>query len=352
MKTTPTPKQRRALSIAVIIALLFGFYFLRIFFTLIIFAMIMAYLFNPVYKWFTRKTKRDSSAASLTLLTTVIVFIIPLILLVVVSTIQIRGLIDSFSATDISVSDVGQRGLNAVNNVLTDIPGVSAISTDQLREGLAKVVSNVAQWFLDILTSSVSGIAGFFTSLILFIYLFLNFLIHQKKLIETVKKLNPLGEHTNDLYLQRIAAMTKGMVRGQFVIALAQGFIGAVILYAAGLTSIFFFMFMILSFLSIIPLGGGIITLPIGIVLLLTGNVWQGLLVILGHFLLVTNIDNILRPRLVPKAARLNSALTLLAVFAGIAMFGFLGVIIGPVVMIIITTTIQMYLDTTKTETA
>jgi predicted PurR-regulated permease PerM len=56
-----------------------------------------------------------------------------------------------------------------------------------------------------------------------------------------------------------------------------------------------------------------------------------------------------LRPHLVPKDARLNSALTILSVFAGVTMFGFLGVIIGPVIMIMITTTIHMYLQAQKT---
>jgi predicted PurR-regulated permease PerM len=79
--------------------------------------------------------------------------------------------------------------------------------------------------------------------------------------------------------------------------------------------------------------------------LLATGNIWQGILVLSFHFAVVTNIDNVLRPHLVPKDARLNSALTILSVFAGISMFGFLGVIIGPVIMIMITTTVHMYLQ-------
>jgi predicted PurR-regulated permease PerM len=56
----------------------------------------------------------------------------------------------------------------------------------------------------------------------------------------------------------------------------------------------------------------------------------------------------VLRPRLVPKEARLDSALLLLSVFAGIGFFGFMGIVLGPVVMIIITTTIKVFLDVFK----
>jgi predicted PurR-regulated permease PerM len=53
---------------------------------------------------------------------------------------------------------------------------------------------------------------------------------------------------------------------------------------------------------------------------------------------------------MVPKEAKLNSALTILSVFAGIGIFGFIGIIIGPVVMIIIVTTIQVYLKSEQDE--
>jgi predicted PurR-regulated permease PerM len=139
--------------------------------------------------------------------------------------------------------------------------------------------------------------------------------------------------------------MTKAMVKGQFIIAVAQGFTDALLLYIAGMHDTFFFFFVLLTALSVIPLGGGIVAMPIGVVMILTGNIWQGVLVIAGHIFITTNIDNILRPRLVPKEARLDAALTLLSVFSGLHFFGFLGIVIGPVLMILIVTTIQVFLE-------
>jgi predicted PurR-regulated permease PerM len=82
--------------------------------------------------------------------------------------------------------------------------------------------------------------------------------------------------------------------------------------------------------------------------MILFGNVIGGLFVISWHLLVVTNIDNLLRPFLVPREARLDPALMLLAVFAGIAMFGAWGIIVGPAVMIVIVTTINVYLAVFK----
>jgi predicted PurR-regulated permease PerM len=64
--------------------------------------------------------------------------------------------------------------------------------------------------------------------------------------------------------------------------------------------------------------------------------------------LVVTNIDNFLRPVLVPRDARLNAALMLMSVFAGIGMFGPWGIVIGPVLMMLIVTTIDVYLAVYK----
>ncbi len=148
--------------------------------------------------------------------------------------------------------------------------------------------------------------------------------------------------------MAKMGAMVKGTVMGQFVIAVCQGVAGAASIYIAGFHQGFFLFAVLLSALSVIPLGGGIITIPFGIGMILFGNVFGGVFVIVFHLIVVTNIDNFLRPILVPRAARLDSALMLLAVFAGIAMFGAWGIVIGPVLMIVIVTTISVYLAVYK----
>lgn len=88
--------------------------------------------------------------------------------------------------------------------------------------------------------------------------------------------------------------------------------------------------------------------MPFGIGMMFFGNIAGGVFVFVFHLVVVTNIDNVLRPFLVPRDARLHPALMLLAVFAGITMFGFWGIVIGPVIMIVIVTTIDVYLAVYK----
>ena len=174
-------------------------------------------------------------------------------------------------------------------------------------------------------------------------------LINNKtKLINLIRKLNPLGEEVTDLYLAKMGAMVKGTVKGQFIIAVIQGILGACSIWIAGFHDAFFIFAIFLTALSVIPLGSGIVTIPFGIGLMFFGNVAGGLFIVLFHLFAITNVDNFLRPILVPKQARLDPALMLLSVFSGIAMFGFFGIILGPVIMILIVTTISVYLAVYK----
>ena len=159
-----------------------------------------------------------------------------------------------------------------------------------------------------------------------------------------IRRLNPLGDEVTDLYFAKMGAMVKGTVKGQFIIALIQGTLGAISIYIAGFHDAFFVMAIFLTALSVIPLGSGIVTIPFGIGMMLFGNIAGGAFVVLFHIIGITNVDNFLRPILVPKEARLDPALMLLSVFSGIAMFGFFGIVLGPVLMIVIVTTISVYL--------
>lgn len=342
---TVSPPQKRALGVATALAILFGAYFLRGYFLLIAFAAIVAFTFNPVYKWFLKRGRSPSGAAGLTFFVSLLALLVPLAVVIGVSVHQIILLVENIADSNYNtnVSDLLKHFVDAVNHTLASLHVSYRLSVDDITNGLGQALKAVESSLLSTITSSVSSFFAFFSLAIIYIYVFLSMLTKQDTLLATAHRMNPLGHEISRLYARRMAAMTKSMVRGQFIIAAAQGLTDALLLYLAGMHSTFFFFFLILTILSIIPLGGGIIALPIGIVMLFTGNIWGGLLIIFGHLVIVTNIDNVLRPKLVPREARLDPALTLLAVFSGLKFFGFLGIIIGPVLMIVLVTTIQVF---------
>jgi predicted PurR-regulated permease PerM len=350
MDTEFTLTQKRALAVATAVAIAFGAYFLRGYFILIVVAAVGAYLFTPVFNRINRRFGTGLSA-TLTLLAAIGAVVVPLGVFVYLAVVQITMMVervaDWVGKTDLSA--LGDRALRLVNDVLHRVPFVHAtVTPDSLRGSVAHVAQDVGQWLLGLLQGAAGTVFGGVTAAILFLYVFISLLVNRGSLLTIIRQLNPLGEDVTDLYMAKMGAMVKGTVMGQFVIAVCQGVAGAASIYIAGFHQGFFLFAVLLSALSVIPLGGGVVTIPFGIGMILFGNVFGGVFVIVFHLVVVTNIDNFLRPILVPKAARLDSALMLLAVFAGIAMFGAWGIVIGPVLMIVIVTTISVYLAVYK----
>ncbi len=340
---TVTDSQKKALTIATVIAIVGGALFLEPYFTLIAFAGIVAFMFNPIYHRLNDRWKNPNRSSTATLLIALLILLIPLIGVLALSVRQIDTLADSFDSS--TLGNIIAGTINGVNDILTRIGLSFRLDQASATENIQGPLKEFGQNSLKSLPGLFSGFFNFFSTAIIFLFVFLSILKNQRVLVRTAHALNPLGEQISRLYLSKTAAMTKAMVRGQFIIAILQGLVDAALLAMAGLPEYFFFFFVLLSALSVIPLGGGIVAIPIGIVMILTGHIWEGILVIAGHIIIVTNIDNVLRPRLVPKEAKLDSALTLLSVFAGLKLFGFLGIVLGPVIMILIVTTIQVYLE-------
>jgi predicted PurR-regulated permease PerM len=350
VNTEFTLTQKRALAVITVIALLFGAYFLRHYFILVVIAAIVAYLFTPLYNR-CRQRFNTGLSATLTVLAALATVIIPAGALITLAVLQISHMMVHVAewVETADMSTLGDRAIGFVNNLLAKLPfGHFTVTAESLRETMVTVSQNVGQWLLRSLKGAAGGVIGVVTSAIIFLYVLISLLTNQQQVLTLVRRLNPLGEEVTDLYLAKMGAMVKGTVKGQFIIATVQGVLGAASIYIGGFHNGFFIFAIFLTALSVIPLGSGIVTIPFGIGMVLFGNIVGGLFVVLFHILAITNIDNFLRPILVPREARLDPALMLLAVFSGLAMFGFWGIVLGPVLMIIIVTTISVYLAVYK----
>lgn len=350
MKTDFTPAQKRALAIVTGIALIFGAYFLRRYFMLIVIAAIVAYLFTPLYNKLRAKLN-GGLATALTVLAALGTVVIPLIGVISLATVQISHMLIGVGewAKTADLNALGDKAIDAVNHLLQKLPfQAPTITVQSLRDNVGKVAQTIGEWLLRTLSGAAGGAIGFITSTIIFLYVLISLLVNKTEMITLIRRLNPLGEEVTDLYLAKMGAMVKGTVKGQFIIAVIQGLLGACSIWIAGFHDAFFIFAIFLTALSVIPLGSGIVTIPFGIGLMFFGNIAGGLFIVLFHIFGITNVDNFLRPILVPKEARLDPALMLLSVFSGIAMFGFFGIVLGPVLMILIVTTIAVYLAVYK----
>jgi predicted PurR-regulated permease PerM len=227
------------------------------------------------------------------------------------------------------------RALSAGNVHLDDL---------QLTETIAQVTGWLAGWLRGIIVSLGRALPGIFMNglvVLVIVYVFLPRYKRPGK--QDILDIVPFPPEITQLFMDKIDIMIKAMFKGNFVIAIVTGLAMGLVLWIAGVP---FVMFLTLAsmFLSLVPMiGVSLVAWPVGILLIINGNVWQGVFVIVAFLVLVANIDTILRPQLIPKGAQLNPALVILSVLGGLGVMGIIGALYGPVVMILLVTSIEVY---------
>jgi len=215
---------------------------------------------------------------------------------------------------------------------------------DQIQSWLLGAVSQAAS----VLATFALGIGASIPDLISRLFIFLGIvgtlLPNYDPFVQRLKRLSPLDDQVDTLFLHRIKLTVWSMFMGIFVIALAQGLVTGLLFWIAGVPySPLLTLVAVVA--SMFPLGASLVALPVGVVLLVVGNYAGAAIVVLGYFLIVSNIDNLLRPRLVSKEAYLSFALVLLSALGGYELFGFFGVVYGPVLITMLITAIEVYMQ-------
>jgi predicted PurR-regulated permease PerM len=347
--------ERRTWNIAVIIAILTGLIFLKPYWSIIALAMLMAFLFHPIYKIFLKFFRgHHTPAVIFATLTHILAIAIPVILIIYYAITQGVNLADRLGVNQLQIGGSGFEAtllsmVDRVNSMVESAIGVSnSISAESVIEFARTTLPDVLNTIVNLIVDVVSGLPNLFLLLVIYIFVFSGITIGQKQFIAKIKALSPFDEKVNETYFKRIGAMAHAMVKGQLLIASLQAVAGALSLLALGLDEYLIFFVILFTLLNMIPLGSGVITITLGLGSLLFGNIPAGLVILGTHFFVTTNIDNILRPLVVPKEASMPASLLILSAFSGVAYFGLLGVIYGPIIMIIITTTIDAYIAQKK----
>lgn len=314
---------------------------------ILLLGFVITTVFRPVYLFLLEKAKFPKILATLTsLLTVLLTIMFPVSAFINISISQFkvfyRDLL-SFSQGGNGAYTVMVDVFDRLNANLEKIPFVDyRVSVENLQLLIQQNVTPIANYLF---SSSVDLGVGFAQSLpliVMLLYVVWFGFPEYDRMIGFIKRLSPLSEKLDNLYLYRVTALIKGITKGTFVIALIQGGIASISLWIAGVPYVFFW-FLVLVVFSVLPLGASFITFPIAGVLFLLGNYWQAIFLLLVQILFTSTIDNILRPYLIPKEAEVHPVLLLLSFIGGIKVFGIWGFLYGPLIMVMMMTTFEIY---------
>lgn len=333
--------------IVAMLALVGSFIFLWPLLSIIGFSAVMAYCFLRPYRWLCGRMKKGTAATVATVLSVAAV-IIPLTIILVLSVVQCVQLINQLSASSTdssnSLTTSTQRVVNSVNSSLAGLNnGQPVVSSDNITQFIRETLPDLLKAGISIVIGFVGSIPMLMTSVILYAFLVSAFLLNNEKIRKTLKDLSPFDPKASEVFLDRVGTMVTGAIQGQFLMGAILGVCTALLMFIIGLGDYFFFFVIIYTLLAMVPLGTGIIVMPLGILAMIGGHFWEGFWMLFLYLVVVCNLDNFLRPKLIPKKARIEPVLLVLATFAGLFHFGLIGVVYGPVITVVLLTILEFY---------
>ncbi len=311
---------------------------------IIAFSLMMVIILKPVYDFSLRLLRgRSGLATTLTIIIFCLAIIIPSWLALRVISNQAALMAESLGASESSETAAINDLTNKANSLLAQSPLTAQWQvSEEDKTKVQEAAQQVMVWIGGKLVNLGMAIPDILAKLFVFLAIVGVLLPNYHEFVKRLILLSPFDDEIDRLYLRRIKTMVWAMFIGIAVIALIQGLTMGLFIWLAG-TPYTPLWTLIAIVLSMLPLGASLLAIPMGIAYLLTGNTTAALIILAGYILVVSNLDSIVRPRLVSKEAFLDAALVLLGALGGYDLFGFFGVVYGPVLIILLLTTIEVY---------
>jgi len=302
--------------------------------TLLFIAIILAILFRPVYEWLVKKFKSESFAAILTIVLILIIVIGPLYLMGQLVFYELIGLYNQIKGSGVSISQT---------ELVASLPGQMQPVATNLLADLGNKLAQVASSTFQSVTSVLSNVAGFFLSFFLVFFTVYYLLRDGKKIKKYINTVFPLSTEHEDVLVGKLESSVSGVVKGAFLVALIQGIIATVGYLIFGLPNAFLWgSFTVLA--ALVPtVGTSLALIPAVAFLFLTGHTGAGVGLAIWGIAAVSTIDNIVGPKLIGSKTHLHPMLVLFSILGGIQMFGFVGFLLGPILMAIFVTLLDIY---------
>lgn len=300
------------------------------FLTAIVAAAILAALFQGPHRWLLKKLNgRASTASFLTCLLIIFVIIAPIFMIISAVANEASSLYHAFGEGK-TIDQFLARLVGGIKN----IPYLDTVFGGYFNQ--EAIFQSIQGWggnFVDIFQAAYRQVSQFVFWIFVLFFTLYYFLVDGEKGLRYLMKISPLRDEHEQLLVTKFISMTRATIKGTIVIGAIQSVFGGLLFWLVGVPSPVVWA-TVMFFFSIIPMvGTGAVWFPIGVILLLLGNFWQGSLVLGVGFGVISVIDNVLRPKLVGKDTQMHPLMVFFATLGGIALFGLPGFILGPIVI-------------------
>jgi predicted PurR-regulated permease PerM len=345
----------RSFALAVTAALAIAFYrIIEPFLGPITWAIFLAFLVHPLHARLTRKLRgrEQLSAFALTMLV-LIVFLGPLTALSATFAAQVGQLLQFAQTT---VADQARSNVLNFANVpwiqegLAWLDTTFDINTAQVQGWMTQGTQQVLHWLASMGGRVFIGAVGTVVGFVLMIFMLFFFIRDGEEMLRTARELIPMPRAYKARLFDHLSAVTRAMVYGTGLTALIQGTLVGIAFLLAGLPSPLVFG-VIAALTALLPFGGtALVWVPAAIVLAAQREWGWALFMVIWGALLVSLVDNVVRPWLVSGRADVGTLTVFIGVLGGLAAFGAIGLFLGPVILALIIALIRFMLEMRRNE--
>lgn len=303
---------------------------LRPFVMVLEWAAVLVIIFYPVHKRIARKLNRQSLAAIISSTLVIAVVVLPVAGLSIALANELRGLAQTLPA------DLGQLSystfpvIGVISKWISEhLPGGNLQLEPFLTQQFETAATAVLGYSVGLLGNMVGAIAKVFFVIITMYYLFRD----GKLIVRRVATLLPLSRAESGRIIDRINEVVSASVYGVIVIAAIQGLLGGLVFWILGVPSPILWG-VVLALVCMIPIAGSfIVWVPASIYLILIGSWIKGVVLIVIGTLVISTVDNFLRPAIIRNQTKLHELLVFFSVLGGLSVFGLIGIVLGPVIL-------------------
>lgn len=295
--------------------------------------ILLAVLFHPIYQWLDHKTHWDQKILTFLVL-------IVMIMIILIPTVIIGALL--LKQTAIWLGDINSGSTQqAITDFISKLP--IKTNTEAISSYINQSSETIAKYLLGLLSSFAKNIGELFTQLIVLLSIFILLIPRIRKLARSFIQSSPLGKEITREYLEQTKLLMTGTVVGSACVSATSAFIMGLTFYFTGVPAALLFSAMAFIIGFIPYMGTWIFSTIISVVYLISGD-WQTAAIIMAVQLVIINqVDLIFRPISLPKKVRIHPALTTIAVLAGLAAFGIVGLFYGMIIMVLFISSVKIY---------
>ncbi|MFC0250402.1 AI-2E family transporter [Massilia consociata] len=296
--------------------------------------IVLAIVFAPVHaRLLAGLGQRQNLAALTALLLILLMVILPVMLIASALIDQAVGIYGMVSAGQIDVNAMSRRMIAGLPDwAATLFDRYETTIMDTLQEKLTAGIAQASQLTARYAVNLGRNALGFLVSMAIMLYLLFFLFRDGRMLAARIKRTVPLDSHYKKPLFDKFVTVIRATVKGNVLVAVAQGSLGGLIFWLLDVPGPVLWG-VVMAFLSLLPaVGAALIWGPVAVYFLVTGALWQGIVLALYGVLVIGLVDNLLRPILVGKDTKLPDYIVLLSTIGGMSLFGLNGFVIGPVI--------------------